>query len=84
MTLFVQNDVVSFTVNKKKDDKNKKRCHFHCTIHLLLPLDALQVGEKGFLPLLCSVSISLSLSISLAQKQRHNPHPLWPTIKMKK
>jgi hypothetical protein len=72
---------------KKKDDKTKKRCHFDCTIHLLLPLDALQGGEKGFFPSFAvslSLSLSLSLSISLAQKHRHSPHPLWATIKMKK
>jgi hypothetical protein len=47
---------------KKKDDKTKKRCHFDCTIHLLLPLDALQGGEKGFFP---SFAASLSLSLYL-------------------
>jgi hypothetical protein len=50
---------------KKKKNKTKKQCHFDCTIHLLLPLNALKVGKKGFFPLLCSVSLSLSLSLSL-------------------
>jgi hypothetical protein len=62
--VFVQNDVVSFIViqkkKKKQEDKTKKQCHFDCTIHLLLPLNALKIGKKGFFPLLCSVSLSLS------------------------
>jgi hypothetical protein len=56
---------------KKKDDKTKKRCHFDCTIHLLLPLDALQGGEKGFFP---SFAASLSLSLSHLLKNTDTTH----------
>jgi hypothetical protein len=41
-------------------------------------------GKKVFSPPLQRLSLSLSLFISLAQKHRHNPHPLWATIRMKK
>jgi hypothetical protein len=52
--------------------KSSKRCRFDGTVYRLLPLDALQEGEKGFF----FSPYNVSLSLPLAQKTPTQPTPM--------
>jgi hypothetical protein len=76
-TCFIQNDVVSFIVHKKKRAQND--AVLTALYIFFFPWMRCRKGKKVFFSLLTTC---LSLS-HLLKKHRHNPHP-WPTTRQKK
>jgi len=61
MTLFGQNNTVSFTVQKKKKEKKRRSQNgtvLKGNVGLILPLDAQRHGKKKFVPLYLSLPFS--------------------------